>query len=613
MAGPGTAGGSKASRKKSVLPSLPRCAHSIQFYEAESFLFDAVSRFILPSFFSTENAAIIVATRLHLDGLEAHLREQNLAPGLLKERGQLILVDADALLPSLINAGKVDSGAFESYFGKVFQDIQKKYPRILAYGELVNILCERGTHLLAHELEQVWERFLTSFGKDISLLCGYDMAVFEADGLSEVFQQICLSHAHVVPVEKKYPLLGDSQDRTTVVAMLQQQTRCLQAEANRRKISETALQSVLDHFSSPSIDIRNKPQSQDGRHDSVPVGICGRTSYEGRSQYFTNERFCEISGLRENQIRKDGNWLNAVHHLDRERISRCFSFEDGRLRKQEYRFVHADGEIRWVSAEFTVNVYGYVHTIFDITSAKNPRQSIAHQPEIFGKQPVDAYNFDSRRPAADGNGNSLQASNFPLRRNEKSAESTSLHVGPPLTPLSIVLKIKWLISQTISVEQSRQATTDRIGVEFENISKLMSSIAKDNSLSQHSFNFAAIKAHMEKLQAWYSCLPGFLSLNVVTTDHSILPIQKSIMLQAYCAYLRSIIILTRQVLIKVATTATRSTCAQEGGSLEVFYANKCISAARGLCKVLDLIFSGDNQPQKGWLTMYTYSLPPFSV
>lgn len=150
--------------------------------------------------------------------------------------------------------------------------------------------------------------------------------------------------------------------------------------------------------------------------------------------------------------------------------------------------------------------------------------------------------------------------------------------------------------------------TDRVNIEFENISKLLSGIAKDDSISQHSFNFAAIKAHMEKLQAWYSCLPDSLALHVVTTDHSILPAQKSVMLQAYCAYLRSIIILTRLVLIKVATTATRSTCAQEGGSLEVFYANKCICAARGLCKVLDLIFSGDNQPQKGWLTMYACSL-----
>lgn len=437
MAGPG----SKASRKKSALPSLPRCAHSIQFYEAESFLYDAVSRFILPSFFSTENAAVIVATRLHLDGLEAHLREQNLAPGLLKERGQLILVDAEALLPSLLNGGRVDNEAFESYFGKVFADIRKQYPRILAYGELVNILCERGTHLLAHELEQVWERFLTSFGKDISLLCGYDMSVFEADGLSEVFQQICLSHAHVVPGEKKYPLLGDSQDRSTIVAMLQQQTRCLEAEVSRRKISEAALQTILDHFSSPSPEIRPQPYNHDGHYGSVPVGICGRTSFEGRSQYFVNERFCEISGLREHQIRQDGNWLSAVHHLDRECVSRCFSFEDGRLRKQDYRFVHANGEIRWVSAEFTVNVYGYVHTIVDITHVRSlqdqtRRPSVAHQAQKcsdYGKQLADTYHPDPRRPAVGESGNNRQIADSVPRRNEhgKSDESTSLHVSTP--------------------------------------------------------------------------------------------------------------------------------------------------------------------------------------
>lgn len=164
----------------------------------------------------------------------------------------------------------------------------------------------------------------------------------------------------------------------------------------------------------------------------------------------------------------------------------------------------------------------------------------------------------------------------------------------------------------MSTEHNARILADRINTEFESISTILSGIAKDDSLSQHSINFAAIKAHTEKLQAWYSCLPGSLALHVITVDHSIPLAQKSLMLQAYCAYLRSIVIVTRRVLIKVATTATRSTCAQEEGSLEVFYANKCIGAARGLCKVLDLIFSGDNQPQQGWLTMYACS-PYFSL
>ncbi|KAH8155476.1 uncharacterized protein LAJ45_00486 [Morchella importuna] len=595
MAGPGTAG-SKASRKKAAPPALPRCTHLIQFYEAECFLYDAVSKFILPSFFSTENAAIIIATRQHLDGLEAHLREQNLAPGLLKERGQLILVDADALLPSLLNGDKVDGQAFDSYFGKVFQDVRKQYPRILAYGELVNILCERGSHLLAHELEQVWERFLAVNGKDASLLCGYDMSVFEADGLSDVFQQICLSHSHVVPGEKKYPLLGDSQDRDTIVAMLQQQTRCLEAEVVRRKISESALQSTLEHFSAPAIETHTQPPDPNGHHSSVPVGICGRTSFEGRHQYFVNERFCELSGLHDYRIRQDGNWLSAVHHLDRERVSRFFSFEDGRLRKQDYRFVHPNGDVRWVSAEFTVNVYGYVHTIVDITNSRNHReqQAQAGRSNMVNNQMVQnggidypsqqnqQHQFTDPYHSSGDDSNGSYTENA-LRRSDPQSPDESL--------------------QTISSEQNRRMTADRIRNEFENIARLLSDISKDDSLSQHSFNFATIKTHMEKLQAWYSCLPSPLALHLVILDHSIPQTQKAVMLQAYCAYLRSVIILTRRVLLKVANTATRSKCPQENGSLEVFYANKCISAARGLCKVLDMLFEGDKQQTKGWLTI----------
>lgn len=589
MAGPGT-GGSKASRKKAAPPALPRCTHIIQFYEAECFLYDAVSKFILPSFFSTENAAIIIATRQHLDGLEAHLREQNLAPGLLKERGQLILVDADALLPTLLNGDKVDGQAFEAYFGKVFQDVRKQYPRILAYGELVNILCERGSHLLAHELEQVWERFLAANGKDASLLCGYDMSAFEADGLSDVFQQICLSHSHVVPGEKKYPLLGDSQDRDTIVAMLQQQTRCLEAEVVRRKISEAALQSTLDHFSTKAIENNTQPPDPSGHQGSVPVGICGRTSFEGRSQYFVNERFCEISGLQDYRIRPDGNWLSAVHHLDRERVSRFFAFEDGRLRKQDYRFVHSNGDVRWVSGEFTVNVYGYVHTIVDITHAKNQQ---AQRSNMIGNQRMQNCGAEYTNQ---------QKQNQFTDANHPSGDDSSVNY----TENSFVrgdLQNSDEALQTISSEQNRRVTGDRIRAESENIARLLSDIAKDDSLPQHSFSFPTIKTHMDKLQAWYSCLPGPLALNMVTLDHSITQPQKATMLQAYCAYLRSIVILTRRVLLKVANTATRSKCPQENGSLEVFYANKCIGAARGLCKVLNMLFEGDRQQTNGWLTI----------
>jgi len=373
MAGSVTPGGAQKkpprNKKSAASPPTPRCDHALQFYEAESYLYSAISSFILPTFFSTESASVIIATRTHLDALEVHLREQNLVPGQLKDRGQLIVLDADEILLAIMPGGSLDVDLFDQYLRKLFPDVQTKFPKVRVYGELVNILCEQGNYELARQLEVAWERFLSEPDRNVALLCGYNMGVFEAEGLSEVFQQICLNHSKVEPTEREYPTLGHSNNQKTAVAMLQQKTRCLEAEINRRKMSEAALQMLLDHFSSDS-RTSDKPYEADGGYSAHPTGVCGRTLHEGRIRYFANDRFCQISGLAEPTIHRDGNWLSAVHHFDREKVSRCFSLEDGRMRKVEYRFVHTSGDIRWVSAEFTVGLSGYIHSVVDITGIK---------------------------------------------------------------------------------------------------------------------------------------------------------------------------------------------------------------------------------------------------
>lgn len=388
MAGSVTPGGAQKkpprNKKSAASPPTPRCDHALQFYEAESYLYSAISSFILPTFFSTESASVIIATRTHLDALEVHLREQNLVPGQLKDRGQLVVLDADEILLAIMPGGSLDIDLFDQYLRKLFPDVQSKFPKVRVYGELVNILCEQGNYELARQLEVAWERFLSEPDRNVALLCGYNMGVFEAEGLSEVFQQICLNHSKVEPTEKEYPTLGHSNNQKTAVAMLQQKTRCLEAEINRRKMSEAAFQMILDHFSSSS-RTSDKSYEADGGYAAYPTGICGRILHEGRIRYFANDRFCQISGLAEATIRRDGNWLSAVHHFDREKVSRCFSFEDGRMRKVEYRFVHSSGDIRWVSAEFTVSLSGYTHSVVDITGIKEGATQRRKRSDNYGE------------------------------------------------------------------------------------------------------------------------------------------------------------------------------------------------------------------------------------
>jgi PAS domain-containing protein len=354
-------------------PNHPRSPneHLIQFYNAEDTLFDAISSFILPSFFSSEHAAVIVATKPHLEALDLYLRQQNLVPELLRKRDQMFLAPAEAILETLMPNGVVEEKIFFDFFGPLFARLQKKYPRLLVYGELVNILCERDEHVKAHELEEVWEAFL--LGKDAALLCGYNLNVFSSDGLEDVFQKICRSHSHVTPAEDVRAggggVFGRPEDQPMVLAMLQQKNLRLEAEMSRRAAVELALRATLQHLGTkPTDGIRVR--DHDGAMAQVtlpPTGIMAATTIDGFTEYFPNDKFLELSGLTASQARRDPGWLGAVHYSDRERVSHTIRLVDGKSRRLEYRFVLPDGSIRWVVGDSVSKETGYVHTAVEIT------------------------------------------------------------------------------------------------------------------------------------------------------------------------------------------------------------------------------------------------------
>lgn len=73
---------------------------------------------------------------------------------------------------------------------------------------------------------------------------------------------------------------------------------------------------------------------------------------------------------------------------------------------------------------------------------------------------------------------------------------------------------------------------------------------------------------------------------------------------------------TRRILVRVATRAARSIHPEDPGSLEVHYGNKCLAAARAICRVHDLLSYEEMQPaQRSWLAMFVNSLvfsPPMN-
>ncbi|MDH7446623.1 sensor histidine kinase [Aquimarina sp. 2201CG14-23] len=109
--------------------------------------------------------------------------------------------------------------------------------------------------------------------------------------------------------------------------------------------------------------------------DISPVGIF-MTKANGKTT-FVNEKWCNISGLSQQEAIEDG-WLKAVHPEDRKRLKSGW-YNNAKNRDAshaEYRFLRADGSVKWVLGQAIPEynekneVIGYVGTTTDITELK---------------------------------------------------------------------------------------------------------------------------------------------------------------------------------------------------------------------------------------------------
>jgi signal transduction histidine kinase/FixJ family two-component response regulator len=232
--------------------------HQVQFYHNKEHLFKAVSDFFEPFFGQTAvNLSGVVLARPGLirclkdlftsRGYERKSVEKEREYGaemlqhcgyLVEEGRHVLLVDGHRVLETLVQDGEINVQYFEKLMTAMLvqlpptqADDRQLQPPIYAYGELVDILCERGQHSLAFELEEIWNYFLATH--NISLLCGYRMESFRDQFVAPVFQQICHSHTTVSPAES-YSTLCTPEQQMAMVAAMQQNVVALQAAIDQR-------------------------------------------------------------------------------------------------------------------------------------------------------------------------------------------------------------------------------------------------------------------------------------------------------------------------------------------------------------------------------------------
>jgi signal transduction histidine kinase len=223
------------------LPELRSNAHSVQFYEDDSFLLDSLAKLIGTALVAGD-VAVVVATAAHRDELEKRLKTRGFDLEVNAKLGTYCALDAAETLSTVMVNGVLDAALFNAMAGHLLSSVRSatkgESSRLVLFGEMVALLWADGNFDAALKLERLWNDLARTHS--FQLHCAYPMNGFDREGHSEAFLNICAEHSHVVPTEN-YTTLTSENDRLRHVSLLQQRAQASETEAAGRLRAEEAL------------------------------------------------------------------------------------------------------------------------------------------------------------------------------------------------------------------------------------------------------------------------------------------------------------------------------------------------------------------------------------
>ncbi|MGB8988834.1 MAG: response regulator [Candidatus Sulfotelmatobacter sp.] len=174
--------------------------HIVQLYQDEQFLNRAVCRFAAAAIANGEGI-ILVPTIAHWDAFRPRLESEGVDVNAAEKRGQLTIVDADNLLPTFMRDGMPDSPVFMGLAANVVSQARGdgRYPKVRWWGEMVNILWERGDVAASMNLEDLFDQLANE--QDIAIFCSFLMDNFNGDVHARMLPRLSENHSHLIPVE----------------------------------------------------------------------------------------------------------------------------------------------------------------------------------------------------------------------------------------------------------------------------------------------------------------------------------------------------------------------------------------------------------------------------
>ncbi len=174
--------------------------HMVQVYSEREFLIEAVTQYVASGLRLGE-AAIVIARPEHRSGFIEALGREGLYPS-----PALKFLDAETTLASFLVDGMPEWTAFHAKIGGAIAGLRLQYPTVRAYGEMVDILWQRGDTKAAIRLEEFWNEICQL--QTFALLCAYALDPLRGDTYAGL-ESICRCHTHLIPA-RDYASLNEA-------------------------------------------------------------------------------------------------------------------------------------------------------------------------------------------------------------------------------------------------------------------------------------------------------------------------------------------------------------------------------------------------------------------
>lgn len=179
-------------------------AHVVQFYSDDAVLIDFVARLVGTALIAGDSA-VVLATRAHDDALRERLLERGFDVSVPIAQGRYLPVDASEVLRQIHHRGRLDTAACQALAIDVIARArlasESDPPRVVVFGEAVDLLMRSGYPASAIELERVWNELMTR--ERFALCCAYDMQAFRGGQPAAPFLHVCGQHSQVFPAERR--------------------------------------------------------------------------------------------------------------------------------------------------------------------------------------------------------------------------------------------------------------------------------------------------------------------------------------------------------------------------------------------------------------------------